>query len=57
MASTYLSKEDRKFYIDEYIDCYDETGGDDPDTERTRLESLNNSDLIKEIKETGWGIL
>ena len=57
MASTYLSKEDRKSYIDEYIDCYEETGGDDPDTERTRLESLNNSDLIKEIKATGWDIL
>ena len=57
MASTYLSKEDRKSYIDEYIDCYEDTDGDDPDAERERLEAMNNSELIKEIKSTGWDIL
>lgn len=57
MASTYLSKADRKSLIDEYIDCYEDTGGDDPDGERERLESMNNSELIKEIKSSGWDIL
>lgn len=57
MASTYLNKADRKSYIDEYIDCYEDTGGDDLDAERERLEAMNNSELIKEIKSTGWDIL
>ena len=47
MASTYITKAQRKVLIDSYIECQEEMG-DDFEGTRERLEALNNTKLIAE---------
>ena len=48
MASTYITREQRKILIDSYMECADEMGLDDLDETQSMLEKLNNTKLIKE---------
>ena len=57
MATTYITKARRAELIDEYMECYEETGGEDIADERASLEAMNNSELVAEITASGWGIL
>jgi len=47
MASTYITKAQRKILIDSYLDCAEEIGDDTTGT-RERLQLLKNPDLINE---------
>jgi hypothetical protein len=47
MASTYLTKAQRKALIEEYLDCQEEVGGD---ATFASLNSLGNVELINECK-------
>ena len=48
MASTYITKAQRKILIDSYMDCADEMGLDNLDETQARLEKLSNTKLIAE---------
>ena len=48
MASTYLTKEQRKILIDSYVECADDIGLDNIDEIQPMLEKLSNPKLIKE---------
>ena len=48
MASTYITKEQRKILIDSYMECADEMGLDNIDEIRAMLEKSSNTKLIKE---------
>ena len=48
MASTYITKEQRKILIDSYMECADEMGLDNIDEIRPMLEKLSNVKLINE---------
>ena len=48
MASTYITKEQRKILIDSYMDCAEEMGLDNIEEIRPMLEKLSNTKLIKE---------
>ena len=48
MATTYITKEQRKILIDSYMECADEMGLDDLDETQARLEKLSNTKLIAE---------
>ena len=48
MASTYITKEQRKMLIDSYIESADEMGLDNIDEIQSMLEKLSNTKLIKE---------
>ena len=51
MATTYITKAQRKILIDSYIDCAEDMGLDeDQDLDETRatLEKLSNPKLIEE---------
>tara|TARA_R100000030_G_scaffold25400_1_gene18459 strand:- start:351 stop:533 length:183 start_codon:yes stop_codon:yes gene_type:complete len=48
MASTYITKEQRKILIDSYMECADEMGLDNIDEIRAMLEKLSNPKLIAE---------
>ena len=54
----YLTKEQRTELIAQYIDCFLETGGSEEDaiTTENMLLKMSNSQLISEIKESGWDI-
>lgn len=55
--NTYLTADRRRDLIDQYIDCYEETGGEDPEGMRAVLNCLPNPELVKYCKESGWGIV
>ena len=48
MATTYLTKAERKILIDSYIDCMEDMGEENETIEDRRLflQSLNNTKLI-----------
>ena len=48
MASTYITKEQRKILIDSYMECADEMGLDNIDEIQSTLEKLSNPKLIQE---------
>tara|TARA_Y100000361_G_scaffold125453_1_gene119007 strand:- start:86 stop:268 length:183 start_codon:yes stop_codon:yes gene_type:complete len=48
MASTYITKEQRKILIDSYMECADEMGLDNIDEIQLMLEKLSNTKLIAE---------
>ena len=48
MASTYITKEQRKILIDCYMECAEEMGLDNIDEIQSMLEKLSNPKLIKE---------
>ena len=48
MASTYITKEQRKILIDSYMECADDIGLDNIDEIRLMLEKLSNPKLIQE---------
>ena len=48
MATTYITKDQRKILIDSYMDCADEMGLDNIDEIRAMLEKLSNPKLIQE---------
>ena len=48
MASTYITKKQRKILIDSYMECADDMGLDDLDETQARLEKLSNPKLIQE---------
>ena len=48
MASTYITKEQRKILIDSYMECADEMGLDNVDEIQSMLEKLSNTKLIQE---------
>lgn len=54
--NTYLTQTQRRSLIDQYMDCYLETGGDEDDGMEIALMGLSNPELIKEVRSTGWGI-
>ena len=54
--NTYITKTRRQELIDQYIDCYEETGGEDPEGLRIRLDALSNPELVKYCQDSGWGI-
>lgn len=48
MASTYITKEQRKILIDSYVECADDMGLDNVDEIQATLEKLSNTKLIAE---------
>lgn len=62
MQSTYINKETRSKLINQYLDCWFDTESYSKESEaeseaaliKSQLEALNNSELLKEIKSTGW---
>jgi len=55
--NTYLTKEQRYLLIEEYIDCYEETGGEDSEGTRAYLNTLSNSALVGVVRDSGWDIV
>ena len=56
-TTTFLSQAQRQDLIEQYIDCYEETGGEFPEYITEMLESLSNPALINEINASGWDII
>ena len=54
--NNYLTYARRQDLVDQYIDCYKETGGEDSTIARIGLERLTNSELVKTCLDSGWGI-
>jgi len=54
--NTYINESRRQDLIDQYIDCHEETGGEDSDGLRICLNCLSNPELVKYCQESGWGI-
>jgi hypothetical protein len=54
--NTYLTNAHRNSLVDQYVDCYEETGGEDSIITRIYLERLSNSELVKECNKSGWDI-
>jgi len=54
--NAYLTQVQRQSLIDQYMDCYLETGGDEDDGMEMALLGLSNPELIAEIESSGWGI-
>ena len=48
MASTYITKEQRKILIDSYMECAEDMGLDNIDEIQSMLEKLSNTKLIAE---------
>lgn len=55
--NTFLTAERRQDLIDQYIDCHEETGGEDPAGLRICLNCLSNPELIQYCKDSGWDIV
>ena len=61
--TTFLTAAERTALIAEYMDCWLETESWAENKEleaqalQAELEAMNNSELVKEIRSTGWGIL
>tara|TARA_R110002012_G_scaffold42583_1_gene116033 strand:+ start:238 stop:417 length:180 start_codon:yes stop_codon:yes gene_type:complete len=47
MATTYITKSQRKILIDSYVECAEEVGEDSAEVE-TMLKKLSNTKLIQE---------
>jgi hypothetical protein len=56
IMNTYINESRRQDLIDQYIDCHEETGGEDSDGLRICLNCLSNPELVKYCQESGWGI-
>jgi len=64
MATTYINKARRQSLIDQYMECWfdtesystEEAAEDEGREMRAELESMNNSQLMADIKASGWGI-
>jgi|LakMenE18May11ns_1017448.scaffolds.fasta_scaffold7736653_1 hypothetical protein len=64
MATTYINKAQRQTLIDQFMECWFDTESysteDAAEEEgremRAELESLNNSQLMAEIKKSEWSI-
>ena len=54
----YLTKDQRADLIAQYIECFLETGGSEEDALSTEnsLLKMSNTQLISEIRESGWDI-
>ena len=48
MATTYITKDQRKTLIDSYMECADEMGLDNIDEIQAMLQKLSNPKLIEE---------
>ena len=48
MASTYITKEQRKILINSYMECAEDMGLDNIDEIRAMLEKLSNPKLVAE---------
>lgn len=55
--TTYINEARRQELIDQYIDCHEETGGEDSEGLRISLNCLSDSELVKYCKESGWDIV
>ena len=55
--NTYITKARRQELIDQVLDCYYETGGEDVDALEVQLNSLSNPELVKYCEDTGWDIV
>ena len=56
---TYLTKEQRKSVIAQMVDCSIEVGDileEDAHVYEEHLKSLSNTELIQQVKDTGWDI-
>jgi len=51
---TYLTQTRRQDLIDQYIDCYEETSGEDSEGLRAWLNQLSNPNLVWHCEESGW---
>jgi hypothetical protein len=64
MTTTYINKAQRKNLIDQYMECWFDTesfsteaAAESEGSEmRAELESMNNSQLMAEIRSSGWNI-
>ena len=62
VATTYITKDQRQDLIDRYMECWFDTesfsieeAAEDEGLElRAEFESMNNSQLMAEIKASGW---
>ena len=55
--TTYITQTRRQELIDQYIDCHEETGGEDSEGLRIALNCLSNPELVNYCKESGWDIV
>lgn len=56
---TYLTKEQRKAVIAQMVDCSIEVGDileEDAYVYEEQLKSLSNTELLKQVMDTGWDI-
>ena len=56
---TYLTKEQRKAVIAQMVDCSIEVGDileEDAGEYEAHLNAMSNTQLINEVKDTGWDI-
>ena len=51
-----ITENRRQDLIGQYIDCYEMTGGEDPEGLRICLNCLSDPELIKYCQASGWGI-
>ena len=54
---TFITNDRRQQLIDQYIDCHEDTGGEDSEGLRICLNSLSNPELVKYCQDSGWGIV
>lgn len=56
---TYLTKEQRKAVIAQMVDCCIEVGDileEDAHVYEEQLKSLSNTELLQQVRDTGWDI-
>lgn len=64
MTTTYINKARRQDLIEQYMDCWmgtcsystEEAAEEEAAWMRQQLEAMNNSQLVAEFLQTGWGI-
>ena len=55
--NTFITEARRQDLINQYMDCHEETGGEDSEGLRICLNCLSNPELIKYCQDSGWDIL
>ena len=55
--NAFITKTRRQELIAEFLDCYEETGGEDTAAEQAKLQAMNNSELVSYVQAAGWGIV
>lgn len=55
--NTFITEARRQELINQYIDCHEETDGEDSEGLRICLNCLSNPELIKYCQDSGWDII